>query len=530
MKKKLLVLGLVFILVLNLAACGKSDSGTGTSAGNQGEGTPAKTDIVIATSVDFITMDPADANDTLSGSAQKTMMEGLLGFDKEMNVIPILAEEYEASDDATVFTFKLREGVKFTDGTDWNAEAAKVNFDRLADQSQGLKRNSLFKVIKSTEILGEHEIKITLSEPFGAFINTVAHPAGGMVSPKALEEYGKEVSQHPVGTGQYIFKDWKPGESMVIERNENYWGGMPEFTSITFKPVTESGTRIAMLKTGDADFIFPVPTEQIESLKTEKEIDVQTIPSIIVRYLTLNTAKEPFNNVKVRHALNYAIDKDAYAKVVYDGFADPMNSLIPTNIQFHHSQKPYEYNVEKAKELLKEAGYENGFETTLWSGNTTTSIKASQFLQQQLGEIGVKVKVENMEVGTLDEKITGYPIGTPGTDVGVETYLIGWSASTGDADWGLRPLAATESFPPVSYNIAYYSNPEFDKEIYNGLQSADPAVRDKAYEKAQEIVWEDAPMIFLTVDQTSFASRNNIEGIVITPDGSLNVREGKIKK
>lgn len=207
-----------------------------------------------------------------------------------------------------------------------------------------------------------------------------------------------------------------------------------------------------------------------------------------------------------------------------------MDSLIAGNVQYHSAQKPYDYNIEKAKELLKEAGYENGFETTIWSSNTTTNIKATQFIQQQLAEIGVKVKVENMEIGTLDEKITGYAEGTPGKDAGVEMYLIGWSPSTGDADWGLRPLAATESFPPVSYNIAYYSNPEFDKAIYEALQTADPDKRNEAYERAQKIVWEDAPMVYLTVDETSFATRNNISGIYILPDGSLSVKEGKVNK
>jgi len=534
MKRKLSVLiSVILILGMVMVGCSSPKEIPKTTDTPKTTETPsenAKTDIVIATAADFITMDPADANDTLSGSVQKTMMEGLFGFDKDMKVIPLLAESYTANDEATEFTIKLKEGVKFSDGGDWNSDAAIINLNRLSDQTQGLKRNSLFKVIAKNEKIDDYNIKITLSEPFGAMINTLAHPAGLMVSPKALAEYGKEVSQHPVGTGRYIFKEWKPGENLTITANPDYWGGAPEFSSITFKPVVENGTRIAMLQSGDADFIFPVPTEQIESLKANSELTITTIPSIIVRYMTLNTEKAPFNNVKVRQALNYAMDKEAYSKVVYNGFTVPMDSLIAPNVQYYSKQTPYEYDVEKAKALLKEAGYENGFEVKLWSNNNTTNIKASQFIKQQLSLVGITVNVENMEVGTLDQNLTGIAKGTPGKDVGVEMYLIGWSPSTGDADWGLRPLADTESFPPVSYNTAYYSNPAFDKEIQAALATAVPEKRKEAYANAQKIVWEDAPMVFFTVDQTSFATRNNISGIVTLPDGSLDVSNGKVVK
>lgn len=540
--KKIRILSFLLVLTLLFTACGGNnqtkettppateEAKTETPATTETPAGDVKTDIVISTAVDFITMDPLDTNDTLSGGLQRTMMEGLYGFDHEMNLVPLLAESYESNDNATEFIFKLREGVKFSDGTDFNADAAIINLNRMADQNQGLKRNSLFKIIATNEKVDDYTIKITLSEPFGAFVNTMAHPAALFISPKALEEHGNEVSQNPVGTGRYTFDSWTPGEKLTINANPDYWGGAPEFTSITFRPVVENGTRISMLQSGDADFIFPVPTEHIAALENNPDITVTTIPSIITRWVTMNTAKEPFNDVRVRQALNYALDKNAYAQVVYNGYADEAVSLIAPNVQFHKAQTPYTYDVEKAKALLAEAGYPDGFETTLWSSNTTTNIKATQFIKQQLEAIGVTVNVQNMEIGTLDQEVTGYPVGTPGDQVGVEMYVIGWSPSTGDADWGLRPLAATESFPPVSYNISYYSNPEFDTAIQDALQTADPAEREEAYDRAQKIVWEDAPSIFLTVDQTTFASRNNIEGIVNLPDGSLDVSQGKIVK
>jgi glutathione transport system substrate-binding protein len=523
------ILSLVLILAVALVGCGPKESPNtpDNTTDNNGE---AKTDIVIATAVDFITMDPLDTNDTLSGGLQRAMMEGLFGFDHEMNVVPLLAEDYEANDEATEFTFKLRQGVKFSDGTDFNADSALVNLNRMADQTQGLKRNSLFNMIDKNEKIDDYTIKVTLKQSFGAFINTLAHPAALFVSPAALEEYGNEVSQHPVGTGRYIFEKWTPGEQLVIKQNSNYWGGAPEFTSVTFKPVVENGTRVAMLQSGDADFIFPLPSEQVASLQANKDLTVEVTPSIVTRYITMNTQKKPFDDVRVRQALNYAVDKEAYAQVVYNGYAKPAVSLIGPNVQFHVAQDPYEYDIEKAKALLADAGYPNGFEVSLWSSNTTTMIKATQFIKQQLSEIGVTVNVENMEIGTLDQQVTGYAKGTPGDQVGVEMYVIGWSPSTGDADWGLRPLASSESIPPVSYNIAYYSSPVFDAAIQAALETADPEKRAEQYAIAQKQVWEDAPMIFTVVDDNTFAHRNTVDGIVILPDGSLDLSQGKVVK
>ncbi|HEY5525285.1 MAG TPA: glutathione ABC transporter substrate-binding protein, partial [Clostridium sp.] len=491
--------GTILAMSILLTGCG--------STGGQ-EASSGKKDIVIAINGDFVTFDPADTNDTLSCGGEKTMIEGLFGFDNDMKVIPALATEYKANDTADQFTFTLREGVEFTDGTPWNADAAIINFNRLADQTQGLKRNTLFKMIDHTEKISDYVIKIVLKEPFGAMINTLAHPAAGMISPAALEKYGKDVSQHPVGTGMYKFAEWRPGESMKIEKNDKYWNGNVAFDSVTFKPVKENDTRVAMLQSGDADFIYPVPTESIEKLKSDSTLSVNEEEGLSVRYLFLNNEKAPFNNIKVRQALNYAIDKDAYCKVVWDGFSTPTKSIIAPNVQYYKENDIYQYNIEKAKSLLKEAGIENGFTTTLWVGNSTSSVKSAEFIQQQLKLVGVTVNIESMDNGTLMSKVSNVKAGTSGADASIEMYIIGWSPSTGDADWGIRPIACKESFPPVSYNASYYNNPEFDNLIYDGLKTADPDKRAQAYVKAQDIIWKDVPMVWLGVDQNLWASKN----------------------
>lgn len=517
LKKKHSLIAISLVMLMSLtAACG-STAATKTQS-------QSKKDIVVADSAEPTTLDPHDTNDTLAYSIQKTMLEGLFGFDKNMKVVSVLAESYTSNTSATEFTIKLRKGVKFQDGTEFNAAAAKANLDRLSDQTQKLKRNSLFSMVSKTDVVDDNTIKIALKYPFGAMINTLAHPAGMMISPKALQQYGKEVSKHPVGTGPYSFKEWIPGTKLTVVKNDKYWGTQAQYNSITFKAVKEDGSRVAMIQTGEADFIYPVPTMQIDKLKADKNISIQQGPSMVVRYVSMNVNKKPFDNIKVRQALNYAIDKKAFAQVVFNGFSAPMKSIIAPNVQFYSEQKQYDYDIEKAKQLLKEAGYADGFKTTLWSGNTSTALKVDEFLQQQLAKVGVTVTVVPQESAALNDKVFNVSKGSKGD---VEMYYGGWSPSTGDADWGIRPLLAEESIPPTSYNTAYYSNPESDKLIKAALSTSDSSTRGDAYAKAQKILWDECPWIFLVDDINISASRSNITGLSILPDGSLLVTPAK---
>lgn len=527
--------GILFSLLFVLMACsnGEGESSDGDGSGStEGEGEEATVEkdgneITIAVADNFISMDPHDTNDTLSYSAQKTMLQGLFGFDKDMNVVPVLAKDYTVNDDATEFTLELQEGVEFHDGTPFNAEAVKVNLDRLSDPESTLIRASLFQIIEETEVVDDHTVIVRLSEPFGAMINTFAHPAGMIMSPKALEEYGDDVSQHPVGTGPYVFEEWQPGDYLKVVKNENYWNPTGnEVDSITFRPTPENGTRVAMLQTGEADFIYPVPTEQAESIHGSNGIIVENNPSIVVYYMAMNNLKEPFDDERVRQAINYAIDKEAFIHVVKNGFATISDSIIAPNTQFYSQQEPYEFDLEKAKSLLAEAGYADGFSATLWGSNNSGTIKAMEFLQQQLAQVDIEVEVVPMETGTLSDSIWNV---TNPEDAEVELYYGGWSPSTGDADWGIRPLVGGEdNYPPTSYNVAYYNNEEVNGYINVALQTGNPAEREEAYAKAQEIIWEETPWAFLSVDETVFGKKNYLEGVYLLPDGSLSVDDIEI--
>lgn len=488
----------------------------------------AATDLVFGVPDTFISMDPHDTNDNLSYSAEKTMMQGLLGFDKDMKIVPLLAESYEANPQATVFIFKLRKGIKFHDGTDFNADAVKVNVERLANPENKLKRHTLFAMVSKVEVVDDYTVVVRLKEPFGAMLNNFAHPCALMHSPKALKEKGKEVARHPVGTGPFMFDKWVPGSYLRVVKNRNYWRpGYPRVDSITFKPTPENSTRIAMLRTGEADFIYPVPPEQAPVLKKQKNIDLVATPSIIVDYLSMNTMAKPFDDVRVRKAINYAVDKDAYIKIVRGGFSDVADSIIAPKVQYYSKQKPYPYNLKEARRLMKEAGYEKGFSTEVWGSNNSATIKGMEFMQQQLAQLNIKVAVVPMESGTRSHRI--WSVQSP-EDAEIRLYLAGWSPSTGDADWGIRPLFSGDSFPPTSFNTAYYKNEKVDELIRAAIATADPKRRMALYAEIQSLIWEDTPWVFLTVRQNLVGVGARLKGVYMQADGILSAEEAEVVK
>ena len=519
------------------AASGESQAAETTAAVElaEGESVSQDTDITAAMLVDFTTMDPMDTSDTLSGGIQRLMMDGLFGFDDDMKIIPMLATDYEANDDATEFTIHLREGIQFSDGTPWNAEAAKANFDRWGDKNLGLKRTTLLcNVLKETEIVDDYTVKVTLQSPFGAFIPTLAHPACVVMSPAVIAKGNEECAKNPVGTGQYTFVEWVAGEHATIALNKDWWGYNADicggtalvdpdagFKTITFKPVSENATRVAMLQSGDAQFIWPVPTESIETLRGDSNVAVGQEEGIVVRYLMMNNQKAPFNDVRVRQAINYAINKDAYCAVVKNGVATPATSIIGPNVQFYKGNDVYAYDIEKAKSLLAEAGYPDGFKTSIMCASTTANLKQCEFLQQQLAQVALESAVVNQKIQDVN---------VPGSEAEVDMYVIGWSPSTGDADWGIRPLMAIESEPPASYNICYYENEEVDQLLKDALSTADDAKRAEAYAKAQDIIWEESPLVCLANDNNTWASSAKMVDAKVFPDNCLNLRNAKLAK
>ncbi|HDD9256307.1 TPA: glutathione ABC transporter substrate-binding protein GsiB [Escherichia coli] len=409
----------------------------------------AAKDVVVAVGSNFTTLDPYDANDTLSQAVAKSFYQGLFGLDKEMKLKNVLAESYTVSDDGLTYTVKLREGIKFQDGTDFNAAAVKANLDRASDPANHLKRYNLYKNIAKTEAIDPTTVKITLKQPFSAFINILAHPATAMISPAALEKYGKEIGFHPVGTGPYELDTWNQTDFVKVKKFAGYWQpGLPKLDSITWRP--------------------------------------------------------------------------ALVKVAFAGYATPATGVVPPSIAYAQSYKPWPYDPVKARELLKEAGYPNGFSTTLWSShNHSTAQKVLQFTQQQLAQVGIKAQVTAMDAGQRAAEVEG----KGQKESGVRMFYTGWSASTGEADWALSPLFASQNWPPTLFNTAFYSNKQVDDFLAQALKTNDPAEKTRLYKAAQDIIWQESPWIPLVVEKLVSAHSKNLTGFWIMPDTGFSFED-----
>ncbi|MEP7206202.1 MAG: glutathione ABC transporter substrate-binding protein GsiB [Casimicrobiaceae bacterium] len=486
----------------------------------------AAKDIVFAVASTFTTTDPYDANDTLSQAMAKSFYEGLYGFDKDMKMVPVLAESYEASKDGLVYTIKLKRGIKFHDGTDFKAEAVKANLDRVTNPDNKLKRYGLYNNnIAKTEAVDDATVRITLKTPFSPFMSQLAHPSTVMISPAALAKYGnKDIAFHPVGTGPFKFVEWKSPDYLKVAKWEGYWRkGYPKVDTITWKSVVDNNSRAALMQTGEAHFTFPVPYELAEVLKGKQDLEVVAAPSIVLRYLSMNTQQKPFDNPKVRQAIAYAINKEALAKVAFAGYAEPAQGVVPQGVEYALKQGPWPYDIAKAKQLLTEAGFPNGFETELWSAyNHSTAQKVTQFLQQQLQQVGIRTKITLLEAGQRVEKVESWqdPATAP-----VRLYYVGWSTSTGEADWAIRPLLYGESWPPRLFNTAYYKNPKVDADIKGAQLTTNSAEKAKLYEDAQKTIWQDAPWAPLVTERLLSAHSKKLSGVYVIPDASFNFTE-----
>ena len=482
-----------------------------------------KDTLIIGKGTEALGMDPQDLTDTPSEEVCHSIYEGLVAFDEKMKIEPRLATNWDISEDGKTWAFHLREGVTFHSGSPFNAEAVKKNFDRIL--SGKYKRSSLYTpIVESVEVKDEYTVVFKLKTSFGAFLNILAHTAGLILDPKGIDE-GTDFVRNPSGTGPFMLDEWMQGDYIALKAFDKYWGGKPKLAKAIFKTIPEDSARGMMIETGEIDVAEQVPPQDVERLKSNKDVDMRVEPSVVVQFLTLNCQDEFLKNVHVRQAIFMAIDREAICKNILMGFATPVDSMVAPLVNGYSEVEALSYDPEKAKVLLAEAGWkdDNGdgvldkdgkpLEIKLLThGRNTPALKVPEAVQAYLSQIGIGAKMVVMDWGAFLAE-TRKPVEENTTQIS----FYGWSPSTGDADWVYRPLAMSDQWVPEGANRALYANKEVDEAIMIGFSSVDQEVRRQAYAKAQTIINQEIPWLPLYARMNLHAVRKNIHKVRLSP-------------
>lgn len=483
--------------------------GFGTSA-NDGR-------IVYAIDVDISNLDPLHAIDPGSYAVFQQIYEPLVRMNMQGEIVPVLAESWSVSSDKLTWTFNLRKNIKFQDGTPFDAAAVKAHFDRIFDPSKPNKVRGTFDMIKSVSVAGTHTVKFTLATPYAPFLAVLCDAGANICSPTAVRKWGKDYPFHPVGTGPFIFKEWVAGDHTTLVRNEKYWGVKPGVREVVFKPVPEPSARVIMLETGQADIANSIMPDEMNRLSQRKDIIIYKQPVLRGWFIGLNVLEKPFDDVRVRKALNHAVDVETITRDILRGTATPLTAPVNSKVWGYSRQPDYEYDPAKAKKLLAEAGYKNGFECNLWVPQSGAGLmpEVPLAIQAMLEMVGVKVKVIPFEMSAFIDNIIKNPAESKAA--GKHMVMMGIGARTGEAATIMTEFFHTRSWAPAKYNRCFYSNPQVDKIMDEAVETFDQAQQKALLAEAQRIVWDDAPWIFLYEMMGVYGVRENIKGLQWMP-------------
>ena len=470
--------------------------------------------VTYAAGADPDSLDPANAESNPSEAVNRMIFENLVKFDPKLNLVPGLAEKWEQAKDGMSWTFFLRKGVKFHDGTPFNAEAAKYFFDRMIGPEKPSRAGLYAPLVDSTTVVDEHTVKVNMKAPFAFLLNNIAHSASGIVSPTAHKAMGKDIARKPVGTGPFKFVEWVHGDHLTLARNDAYWGGKPKLEKIIVKTVKEDSARVMMLLSGDAQLAVRLPSEDIPRLEKDANIQIDSTETLRVLYIGFNCAKKPFNDERVRQAFNLAMDRESIVKNIYQGRALVASNIVAPLTTGYFPLPPYPYDPEKAKKLLAEAGYPNGLKAKFISpqGRYPKDFEMSQALQQQWKKAGIDVTLDSMEWAAY-LAATRKPV----DQADVEVFLLGWAPSSAEARWILYPLYATDQWVPKGNNRLFYSNKEFDDDVDKLTKAADKADRDKYLKLAQELLYKEVPQIPILVTKETIGYSKKLKGVINSP-------------
>ena len=451
------------------------------------------------------TLDPQFITDVTTFRAVGTMYEALLRQDENGKVGPGLALSWTVSPDKRSWTFKLRPGVTFHDGSPFNAQAVKFTYDRILNPATGSPRRSTLAMVESTEVVDDLTFRLTTKEPFAPLLAQLSAYNVYILSPTHVQKEGANFSKTASGTGPFKLRSWQPGEKLVVVRNDKYWGEKPLLDSVVFTVVPEDSARTLLLLSGQADAISELPYVMVKKLGSLEAVRVIRKPGYRTIYLGMNLSVAPFNDLRVRQAVGHAINKQALVQGVLSGIGTLGGSLESSVIDGTAKElQPYPFDPAKAKKLLADAGFPNGFSTDFMvtTGRYNMDRQVGEAIQGQLAAVGIKANIQSPEFGAY---LAALNKGR------VPMFMSGKGSPTGDMDFTQELLMHSTG----KMNYFNFKNPDVDKLIQQQRVAVEPKERQRVLAELQKKVYDEEPIIALYYEDQVWATRANVQDVKV---------------
>ena len=479
--------------------------------------------LIVGQTAEPKSLDPATVTAVNDFRILVNLYDGLVRYkDGSLQVEPALATSWNISHDGRVYTFQLRRGVQFHDGTPFNAQAVKFNFERMLDEHNPYHDTGpfplsfFFSEIDKIETPNSHEVVFHLKHPYAPFLSNLAYPTGLIISPAAVKKYGKDVGRHPDGTGSFRFNEWVSNTKVVLTANPDYWGGKPKLKAVVFRPITDANTRLAEMLSGGLDVMVNIPADSIKSFRNDPRFTLLQQVGPHVWFLILNTKEGIFKDKRVRQAVNYAINKKALVENVLQGTATVANGPTPPAFAwaYNNKLKPYPYDPAKARALLKAAGVKKNtklvFYVTEGGSGMLDPVTIGTAMQADLAKVGLQAKIETYEWNTFLSKVNA------GLKGKADMAEMAWMTNDPDT---LPYLTLRSDAAPAKggFNSGYYSNPKVDALLEQARRTTDQAKRALLYKKMQTIVHDDAPWLFVANWKQNAVASVRVKGLKLQP-------------
>lgn len=484
----------LLIPLLFLVGCGK-EKGTVTETKK-----PEK--LIYSQSSESVTLHPHEATDVYSRRVISNIFDRLIETDEELKIVPGLAESWEQIDPLTL-KFNLRKGVKFHNGEEVTSEDVKYTFENA---KKSAKVGTLYSMISEVETPDKYTVIIKTNAPSGSLMHHLTHITASILNKKYYEST-ENTNQNPMGTGAYSLVEWKPGSHMTLKRNDEYFRGKPAIETVEVRVIPEENSRVIAIETGEHHITGDIDSIGRRMLAGHKDATIHEISSLGVAYMGINTEKGALKDVRVRKAIAMGIDRDSMIEAVLGKTIEKANSLLgPGVVGYSKDTKVFEYNPEEAKKLLAEAGIET-LDLTIVTSNNDLRKQMAEIMQAQLKDIGINIKIEILEWATF--------LNTTGSGK-ADLFMIGWSNSSGDADYGMTPMLHS-SMKGNSGNRSFFDNAEFDALLEAGKVELDPVKRAAIYDEAQDLMNREVPILPIYFMPASAGVRKEVKGFVQSP-------------